>query len=208
MINRKGITLTELLIATVIIGVVILGVSALSVNIKQMQASTGKVTILETQLMTAMADIEKNATLAAGHAANKGMVIDPVIPRWFSFRQDAGTPSDFSDDTWVSYWLAPVGGSSEVLLYVCKTPATATVPDPAANPIAAGCDNTNSTLLLQNIDWNLLEFQLVENTNFPNLSFYFEISITTRNDVDKGPDPLTNPEATLSSRFSSPLHTW
>lgn len=208
--NSDGLTLTELLVATVIIGVVMIGVAAFSLGIKQMQTSTGLVTILETQLMTAMADIEKNATLAIGYADNPGMVANAAAPpEYFSFRKDTNTPADFSDDVWIIYFIQhPVVSSEEVFLYKCEAPATAANPDPASNPTVSGCDATNSLLLLQNVTYSDIEFSLVQNSDPNNLAFYFEISLKTRSEPEKSFDPIKNPEAVLSSRFSSSLHTW
>ena len=72
---QKGLTLTELLVATILIGIVMTGVSAFSVFVKQARDSTGSGTILAVQTATAMHYMVQDANKAVGDSSDRGSLL-------------------------------------------------------------------------------------------------------------------------------------
>jgi len=114
--NKKGITLTELIVSSIMIAIVMVAVAAFSVAIKQMQQTTGRLAPMTMRMAGAIEHIKRNAYIAQGYKNNPGVRTDfteeanggPDCPLYFAFRQedpltDPPTPGDYSDDLWVIY---------------------------------------------------------------------------------------------------------
>ena len=65
--KKNGITLTELLVASVMIAVVMVGVASFSLAIKNLQQSTSRSVLVALRAKSAMARLVKDASLAVGH---------------------------------------------------------------------------------------------------------------------------------------------
>ncbi|MCK5178564.1 MAG: prepilin-type N-terminal cleavage/methylation domain-containing protein, partial [Candidatus Omnitrophica bacterium] len=64
--DKKGITLTELIVASILIGIVMIGVAAFSASIEQLHTSTNRSTILTMKTTATMNHITRAAYLAVG----------------------------------------------------------------------------------------------------------------------------------------------
>jgi len=104
----KGITLTELLVASVMIGVVMMGVASFAVAIKNLHRSTDKTVIISLRTKAAMARITGDATLAVGHEGNRGIIpFSGGTHLSICFRHDTNNiPGDYLDniDGWECYY--------------------------------------------------------------------------------------------------------
>ena len=206
--QQSGVTLTELLIATVLIGIVMTGVASFTLAIKHIQDSTNKATILATRAAAGMSSITRNGQLATGDGigggANYGYVFDAsATPPYFSFRLDLNnpqTPVDYTDDTWVIYTDAGIDYS----LYVCtQTAAEGPIPNTSST-----CDPDNNVQLIGNIAPGGISFNLIVNSDINFLDYYFALSITVRDDPTSAAHPVNNPEYTLTSNITSLSHSW
>jgi len=104
--NNRGITLAELLVASVMIGIVMIGVAAFSFAINNLYRSTNKTVIIALRAKSALARITQDATLATGDEQDRGILSfsNDVDFNSICFRQDLLiTPDDYTDDTWVCY---------------------------------------------------------------------------------------------------------
>ncbi len=106
MMTKKGLTLTELLVSTVLIGIVMVGVASFSMTIKNLQESSNQSGITMLQMISAMRYITRDASFAVGEEGDRGVWVDDVgVSRGICFRHDtaSATPGDYTDDTWVCY---------------------------------------------------------------------------------------------------------
>lgn len=202
--KKNGMTLTELLMASVLVGIVMLGVASFSVSLNQFQNSTDKSTLIAMKTKAAMARINRDALLAVGDAT------DPGVYSWTNgsnrnsicFRHDlANTPADYSDDTWTCYFH---GNSFNVTRCV----------DPAAGPPPACTNNgqccggaTEQSPLLQLAD-NASEYAAIVDADGDGRMDYIGITFTTRATWNQPAHPITNPEYTLTTQISPPGHSW
>ena len=200
-INHKGLSLAELLVATILMGIVMLGVISVNYAVKRMESTTSRSTILGIQTAAAMNHMTRNGLLAVGYEGNQGIVIEQTTPpsvSYLSFRQDINsTPTDFNDDQWVIYTDA--GQANH--LYTCRQDAvTGAVPNTVAGPCSPG----QSLLLLDNV--GLFNYQLVRDNTIP--SVYVLLDIQTQSDVTQAVDPINNPTYELTTQISPPFHSW
>lgn len=198
--NQKGLTLTELIVASILISIVLVGVAAFSISLKQMEQTTSEASLLNMQASSALSHIKNNAFIAIGYQGDPGINWDTAAtPPYFSFRHDvSNTPIQYDDDEWTIY----TDGSIPNTLYVCtQDAAEGPVPD-----ISGACEPPDGTqpdnlVLLNNI--TAIDFTL-ETAG----QFYFYVEITTRSDPSKVEDPLRNPEVTVYERISPVSHSW
>jgi len=213
-----GITLTELLVATVMIGIVMIGVASFSGSITRLQGSTSRSTIIAMRTKAVMARIVQDAKLAVGNNEDCGKDDTATPPLsnlncgWgirteaggggklgVCFRHDLpGTPDSYSDDTWICYYKS--AGANNRLFY-CGATAPANVP-----PTNAGSCNLNLHLI------NLWEteddyYEVIENAAGQLL--YVELTISNIYDrlLGAAGDPMTNPTYVLTTRVSPPGHS-
>ena len=103
---QKGLTLTELLVASVIVGIIMVGVASFTSSMKNVQKTSVDVSLNATRTAAAMKMIERDALLAIGDSTDAGVCTPDTGPTDYSvcFRQDtANTPWDYTDDTWICY---------------------------------------------------------------------------------------------------------
>lgn len=109
--NNRGITLAELLVASVMIGIVIVGVASFSLAIRNMENSTNRTVVISLKTKTAMAILVKDASLAVGDPLDNGIATyDVGGNRSICFRQDADNePSTYTGDLWTCYFQDATG---------------------------------------------------------------------------------------------------
>jgi prepilin-type N-terminal cleavage/methylation domain-containing protein len=186
---KKGLTLTELLVASILIGIVMAGVVSYSFSIKQFQDSTNKSTVLAARVAAAMSFITKDASLAVGDATNPGILTySSGNRRSICFRHDIlGTPNDYADDNWVCYYKHNPADD----LRRCPNP---TPPPPPTNNGQCGGGSKSFFPL------TVVDFYTVVNDGAGRLK-YIEIILSAKH-ASGAINPITNPEYTLTTRIN------
>jgi len=212
MTTQKGLTLTELLVASFLMGIVMVGIAGFSVTIKRMQDTTDKQAILAIQTIAAMTHMERNISRTIGGQSDQGYASGnagtPNRAYW-SFRQDpSNTPYNTSDDTWRIYFRRTTGGAPTFELRTCVQPAGAGA---AQGPIPSflgsdPCGQPN----IQRVINKIQSFSIVQTVNNSpsTLDFYYTATITARFNPSAAAEPIDNPDYTLSTRVHAPGHSW
>lgn len=214
--NDKGLSLTELIVSVILISIVLVGVAGFSISLNQIDQTTGRAAVLNTQLIAAINHIKKNAFIAIGFKGDPGVVIDDTdpstVPNYFSFRHDVtGTPIDYDNDEWIIYVLD--GVAPPYTLYFCRQLTVAAGEDGPVPNVGAGepCEppppiGSSSNLTLLN---NINDFQYDFITSG---GFYFYVNLTTCYDAatcdPSDPDHLKNPVFNIVERVSPISHSW
>jgi Tfp pilus assembly protein PilE len=197
-LEEKGITLTELLVASVLVGIVMIGVASFSISIKHLQNSTNKSTIMEMKTKSAMARVVKDAYLAVGDIMNPGIVAYSAGQNLsICFRQDVNNPSSYADDIWKCYFR---GASNDLL--ACNVPPQ-TVPVQSLGHCNGG---GSAELLLEIAPSQNVFYQLME-TPSGQLE-YVQMSLAGIFDQTAAAHPILNPTHTLITQISPPGHSW
>ena len=195
--NKKGLSLTELIVASVLISIVMVGVISFSSSIKQMQNTTTNSTVPSVRLSSLMFEITQDATLAIGDDSDTGIQWDDTNnPRYLCFRQDkdlAGntldTPENYADDRWVCYIM----DTTDWLIHKCLDT------DPAQ------CQDGTTTPQFQNLlelSHTQSDFFIVELT--ASKIDYINILLITSADPSAAHHPITNPEFQLTTNINPP----
>ena len=215
-LNKKGLTLTELIVSTIMIAIVMLGIAAFSVAIKHIQESTNKSTILTMQMAGAMSHITKNATLAIGYIGDPGIYTGDAAGGnanpYVCFREDrASTPASYADDFWNMYVV------DRADLVFCSIPdhiARIIYDQPSAATVAAACMlDPSHYVVLQNVINDHLahptQFWLQHDSTPSVLEFFIEITLSTLYDPNNSTiHPTDNPVMTFTTSISPPAHSW
>lgn len=199
--NRKGLSFTELVVATTLMGIVLTGVVSFSFMVKGIQDSTNKSTILSMRTSAFMSHIVKDAAAAVGDPTDMGVLVyeDYIAPEHATicFRHDIPvTPDDYSDDIWVCY---SHGHSYNIYRHynvnATKVPCTSW-----ANCTAAPSVTAAHHLHIVGDPY----FQIVNDAS--GRMEYIEIILLTRWDASQAAHPLDNPECTMVTRVSPAGH--
>ena len=187
--QQKGITLTELIVASILVGIIMIGVISFSFTLKQLQTSTNNSTILAMHTSALMSDIERNAMLASGNLNNKGIDVS-LDKKSISFRQDlAGTPDNPDDDKWFIY-KAVIDGDDHELIY-CSNKDT---PD--------DCQVGQARAISMNIKDVVFERDDAQGTIHIKLVTIFDTHMLDN------PNYIENPSYTMSSHISPQGQSW
>lgn len=199
--NTHGMTLTELLVASVMIGIVMVGVASFSLAIKNLQRSTDKTVIVALKTKAVMARLTQDAVLAVGDEQDRGVVTRATGQNnSVCFRQDLlNTPDDYTGDTWVCYYR----GNTRVL-HRCVNPSFSIPPGCAS--LAQCCNGaTLDETLITLADSSGPIGTIVENAA-GNLE-YIDLILTVRHIYNQPEHPIDNPEYTLSTQVSPQAHS-
>lgn len=203
--NKKGLSLTELLIASVLIGIVMVGVMAFNFSVKSIEDTSTKASLTALRASQALGFLKRDAETATGDASDPGIVHginaggDPSI----CFRQDKSipvTPGIYTDDTWVCFYVetdqlkrcANLPAAAAVPLY---TDATCTTATGKTIPPLIDLTDKNFFTVAKTIDGAL--------TRISSVTF----TITTRYDTSTGASVLENPTYTLTTKVSPIAHS-
>ena len=203
--KKNGITLTELLVASILIGIVMIGVASFSVSIQQFQNSTNRTTILAMRTMTAMNRLSRDAYLVIGDETGddwvRGIVTRTIPPRVsLCFRHDADNdPSSYTGDEWICYFFETTLNNRKLSLCTVPT-APANVPPNNTNK----CDGTGQRSLLLTLDPTQGNsfYQINEDGDGRLESIDFTLSAIF--DPTLAPHPITNPTYTVTTTVSPP----
>ena len=196
---ERGLSLTELLVASVLVEIIMLGITAFSVALRQLQGSTSKSVILPMRAKVALAQMADDALLASGDPLDLGVRTDTSgDDRSISFRKGLGDPSLYTDDKWARYYK---DGTDK--LYRCTE-----CDDPPSNacqvPVSSlnDCGNQNSRKYLLDInDSTFGNFFTVQNDANGRLN-YIELIVDGIYDRTKTIHPIDNPELIITTRVS------
>lgn len=194
----RGLTLAELLIASVLVGVVAIGAAGVMIGMRRIQGSSSLASFLVIHSSAVMAHIQRNVLQATGYQSDLGIILSPgSSPPYYSFRQDANssgtsnnTPADYSDDTWIIYVLDP----AETLSYCLQAASSGSVPTAAC--LSGAMELTNRV--------QSLTFTFVANA----VDFYVEVDLQTISDPASAQNPMTNPSYSLTTKITPVSHTW
>ena len=210
ILPNGGLTLTELLVATILVGIVMMGVVSFSYSIKRMQGTTDKRVLLGIRTAAAMNHIRKNVSLAVGYKNDSGIIqgagdqVDGEPMDWISFRQDRQqTPDDYTDDVWVIYRI-PIGAHE---LLVCEQKTTEQGGQGPVPLIKEGpCANDQAIVLSKELEKAV--FQVTKDYSNEVLNFYIDITLKTRFFPKGEESALSNPSYEISTRIFPQQHSW
>ena len=199
---KKGMTLTELLMATILMGIIMVGIVSVDYAIRQSRLITSKSVLLALTTSAAMLQITRDGMKVTGDkrtaSDEDGVAYDAVDPiQNICFRYDNNlppTPNTYEDDQWVCYSHNDDDPTNN--LYRCDGLDSYLLADQQCSEI----DGADTTVLALADNDN--DFFSVADSSGP--IEYIEITLTSRADPAADEDPLTNPSYTLKSRISPP----
>jgi len=198
--KKSGITLTELLVASVLIGIVMIGVASFGVSIKQLQGSTNKSAIIAMRVRATMPRLIKSAYLATGNQTDEGIWEDGNgANKGLCFRNDENTPptpDSYADDTWICYFR---GGNRD--LFLCDQ-------DPVDRPpVGTGneCDFGGGAQLLLELETGAGDYYQIVRDGEGRID-YVEFTLQALYDQQSAYHPIDNPRYTLTTQISPPGH--
>jgi len=211
--NVTALTLTELLVSCVLMGVVMVGIAGYSATVKRMYDTTDKQTILAMQAASAVASVERNASMSFGFQdttnPNFSYVQNLANPiSYWSFRADPNnTPTIYTDDVWsITYkWNA---GANQYDLYTCFQqegvgPGLGSTPDVAQAP----CGVNRIRMLGNSVQ--AFSINRVIDPSPSALDMYVEVTLTASTDpASFADDPLDDPAFTITTRIPMTSHSW
>ncbi|MBF0478159.1 MAG: hypothetical protein HQL26_01625 [Candidatus Omnitrophica bacterium] len=182
--QKKGLTLSELLTATVLVSVILLGVMGFSLTLQRFQSTQQRSSILRIRADSVFADMSRNVYRAIGSKLDKGLQVFP--PSKLTVRVDRNpTPTPtYADDTWITYWF-----TNDHRLLRCI---------PSDN--TGVCNLATAEVLLDNVE----AYNIVQQQNA------VSVTITLVYDMSPGyvVDIMKNPRYTSSGGFSCVLSSF
>ncbi len=139
--NLKGITLTELIMASVMLGVVMLGIISVDYASRKTQQTTSRDTLVSATTAATLLDITKTAEQTVGDtaiAANIG-VQSAGGGSTTCFRQDLNafqnqTPNEYTNDSWICYTTSSTNNNivkcTQNNIAACPNPPPTSPPNP------------------------------------------------------------------------------
>ena len=192
--SNKGMSLTELIVASILIGIVMIGVISFTSSMKSVQGSASNSTIPSVKLASVMFEISKDASLVTGDQTDPGIDEDDTGPvQHLCFRQDndgAGTanvtPDDYTDDAWVCYLMDATN-----TLHKCIDASFSNCVDGSTPP-----QFPDLITLTQNYFFDIIDAGASARIE------HIHIELTTRNVPTDAVHPINNPEFTLETNIS------
>ncbi|NTV28883.1 MAG: hypothetical protein HGA80_02260 [Candidatus Omnitrophica bacterium] len=129
----RGITLSELLIATLIVSIMVVGIGSTNFAVHRMDKDSHRSAALSIQMLSLAENFRKAAESATGDRNDPGVLINNTgtVANYICFRQDVQppgvpTPADYSDDTWQCFTrLNDSGAALGVNVWACQRAAAA-----------------------------------------------------------------------------------
>ena len=204
--NKKGLTLTELLVSSILVGIIMIGVVSFNFAMKRVEDTTSSTAILTAEAAAFMAMIKKDAEKAVGDTTSNGSGVRTFSAgnnRCICFRHDFdNNPRTYTGDRWVCYrkW-----GSNNVTR---KAFTDTTVPVNNNSCTA----NSNSTLMDNLIELSSVDFYDVPNgcddcNPGNNTMDYITIAFTAIRNSANAVDTLRNPTVSLQTRVNPVGHS-
>ncbi len=199
--SKSGLTLTELIVASVLVGIIMVGIVSFNFAMKRLEDTSSSTAILASKAAAFMSIIKKDAQKAVGNLTDNGVMTDGNTT--ICFRHDvASTPSDYTDDQWVCY------NHSGAAPRAVSRHENVTAPIPCTSPV--NCTAQDSRTMS-----NLIELETDVFFSVPggcgactsgNTMEHIDITFTAIRDGNDPSDPLRNPTITLTTKVNPPAH--
>jgi len=216
--NQKGVTLTELIVASMLIGIVMAGVTGFSVTVKDFEDHSQKATLLSMRTATAMHQITKDISLAVGNHLQRGVQtpsVDPVGIYSLCARHDTSlTPEDYTDDEWVCYFVDNSGGGIDNIFYRCNPVADIVYDSDQDGIVGPGFDGSCAAAnrrqlinVMPHPNEVLFAPVIISNNATTGRLEYVEIRLYSLWEPTVEWDPVSNPSFALEARISPAGHS-
>lgn len=199
---KKGMTLTELIIATVLVGIVTLGLVAAEQAVRMSRQSSMRDSQISGQMQATMLVLNRSASLTVGDSADTG------IYQYLSgtdmttcFRQGTGDVNVYTDDVWSCWWVNRATG----LLSSCEN----------LNNTVTSCAGQASlrSWVTLTFDASYTRFYSVVDTSDTVIApgnaivtgtkvAYIQLTLKSLYNTSKAEHPIENPEYTLTANVS------
>ncbi len=195
--RNSGLTLTELVIASILVGIVMLGIYSVDYALRGSRAAASDDSLLAMKTWATMGHITQNAKLAVGDISDPGIAASSGN-NYLCFRQDTTiTPNNYNDDVWQCY------SKLSNNIHACAKTA-------GAGPSAcANTDQIIGTYALKDScasDCELFTYDVVLDNVLNKI--YVDISLTNRLKPTSPSDPMSNPDYTLQTRIFPEGHSY
>jgi len=182
-INNKGLTLAELIVATIIMGILMVGIASMDIGLRNMFEGTSKNTLTSSKVSLLVHHVSRTIATAIGDENNPGVAFSGSNI-WI--RTDSNiTPSSYSDDDWYVYQFD--SGNNNVKF--CSTTDVYIACQTTIQTLGRGCITT---------------FQPSIEDDSTTLDFNLTLKVSGRDDPSTAIDAFENPEYTVTSVFSLP----
>ncbi|MCA9398688.1 MAG: prepilin-type N-terminal cleavage/methylation domain-containing protein [Candidatus Omnitrophica bacterium] len=197
LLNKNGLTLTELLVASIMIAIVMVGVASFGSSITGMQASSGRAGLVGLSTVSALAQLRADIESAVGDSSSMGVVSGKSEANGqLCLRQEGGspaTPDDYTDDTWVCYTHV-----NSYDIFRCDGLASA----------VTDCTSTGSSTFFFSFPAPSPTDASFFDVDMTGGAFQFvEVTLKTRTDPTVSADPMKNPEKEMITRISPISHS-
>ena len=197
MTGKKGLTLTELLVASALIGIVMIGVASFSASIEKMHNSSNRSTLVAMKAASTMNRLTRDAYLTVGDETDRGVITGGAGKKEsICFRHDTDLdPSSYTGDTWTCYFINP-----QKYVFLCNPNLTPPVDN--WGDCKTGAGDPQELLLSDVADF----FTVVDDVGVGPLQ-YIEFNLEAKLIRNQPVHPVKNPVHTISSRVSPPGHS-
>jgi len=128
--QKSGLTLVELIVASMLIAIVLLGVVAFNLSLTQIQDDSFNQSTLSIQASTAMNYLEDDISMAIGNNSNPGVTTRTgSITPGLCLRQPDATPLTMVDNLWICYFLDNLTATADHNLKRCVPSPINNIPD-------------------------------------------------------------------------------
>ena len=189
--SKQGLSLIELIIASVMVGICLLGILGVDFAIRGSRQSAASDARLAMQTWATVTHITSNAKQAVGNATDMGIKADE-LNNYLCVRHNQ--TQDPSNDIWVCY------SKFANQIHTCERAAVGpcNVSDESIGTYA-----TKDACVT---DCDLFTYNIVADSI--NQRLYLELSLTNRPDPTAPSDPTHNPDYTVQTRVSPDGHSY
>ena len=205
--SDAGITLTELLIASIIVGIVMLGAVSIDYAVRRSQTNIIDASRIAMNLQAAMLQMTNDAMLTTGDASDQGIRFDDsgtgaTDIQNICFRYDAdNNPNSYTNDQWFCYSQGGRGQNNEIFRCTSLSDTSVGLTNPLTTNEA--CTDTATRKGTSLFVANQKGFFVVDNDVGGGIA-YIELNLETCADPSAAENFITNPCYKLSSRVNPP----
>jgi len=190
----QGMTLTELLIASILVGIIMAGAVSVDFAIRRGRKNMADGAKIAMELNAAMLQMTRDAMAATGDASSPGIVSDDTGAIFnICFRYDANmTPNSYADDEWICYSQ----DTTQKIIRRCIQTA-------ASGPLGgeSACPAGSERITQMRSDYASPFFAVIQ-TGGEIDRIHF--SLSTCADPSQAENPITNPCQSVTSSINPP----